>query len=228
MPHDSSVSTQQPSALTSADSPPSPMPDTPAKIFSAGTQFSHRTSKEQTSLSFRTVVGYHADCDDGFGAAFVAWLAMGARGRYLGLRYGADNLARLGDVKDEDVFIIDFSLTNQEVEALVKRGAKSVTILDHHLSAMKIWQGYGYDAISSDHMYTFISNGITVCFDMQHSGAMLAWQYFFPEDPPSDLIEYVQDNDLWRHYLPGCWLVAVPQPPQAGQRGCVWCRCLAH
>ncbi|MCI0350708.1 MAG: DHHA1 domain-containing protein, partial [Acidobacteriales bacterium] len=35
------------------------------------------------------------------------------------------------------------------------------------------------------------------------SGAMMAWQHFFPDVPAPRLIEHIQDRDLWRFALPG-------------------------
>jgi len=37
---------------------------------------------------------------------------------------------------------------------------------------------------------------------MQHSGAVLAWQYFMPNEPVPDLLRYVEDQDLWNWKLP--------------------------
>src|SRR5262249_25358010 len=44
--------------------------------------------------------------------------------------------------------------------------------------------------------------GIACVFDMERSGARLAWEYFFPEKDPPWLVNYVQDRDLWRWKLP--------------------------
>src|SRR5690606_24668973 len=39
-------------------------------------------------------------------------------------------------------------------------------------------------------------------FDLECSGAMLAWEYFNPGEPVPDLIRYIQDRDLGRFELP--------------------------
>lgn len=39
-------------------------------------------------------------------------------------------------------------------------------------------------------------------FDMNRSGAGLAWDHFFPDRPRPWLVNYVEDRDLWRHKLP--------------------------
>ncbi len=38
-------------------------------------------------------------------------------------------------------------------------------------------------------------------FDMQKSGAMLAWEYWFPGEPAPLLLRYIQDKDLWLFQL---------------------------
>jgi hypothetical protein len=45
--------------------------------------------------------------------------------------------------------------------------------------------------------------GHHVCFDLDHSGAVLSWLYFHPDTPTPDLLRYVEDQDLWNWALPG-------------------------
>ncbi len=65
--------------------------------------------------------------------------------------------------------------------------ARSVLILDHHKTA----EG---DLVN-------LPENVTVVFDMDKSGAHLAWNYFHPEPVPS-IIRIVEDRDLWRFKLP--------------------------
>jgi hypothetical protein len=37
---------------------------------------------------------------------------------------------------------------------------------------------------------------------MDRSGAVLSWNFFFPEKPLPRLLSYVQDQDLWRWEVP--------------------------
>jgi oligoribonuclease NrnB/cAMP/cGMP phosphodiesterase (DHH superfamily) len=67
----------------------------------------------------------------------------------------------------------------------IKEKAGSLLVLDHHLTAR--------DELA----------GLDFCtFDMDRSGAMLAWNHFNPDRTPPDLIKYVQDRDLWKWELP--------------------------
>ncbi len=38
-------------------------------------------------------------------------------------------------------------------------------------------------------------------FDMSHSGAMLAWHYFFRDKHPPQLLRHIEDRDLWQFKL---------------------------
>ena len=39
-------------------------------------------------------------------------------------------------------------------------------------------------------------------FDMDHSGAHMAWDKWFPQGPVPELVSYIQDRDLWKWELP--------------------------
>ncbi len=45
-----------------------------------------------------------------------------------------------------------------------------------------------------------LSQGVRVAaiFDMNRSGAGIAWDYFFPEDDRPELLNFIEDRDLWR------------------------------
>jgi oligoribonuclease NrnB/cAMP/cGMP phosphodiesterase (DHH superfamily) len=74
--------------------------------------------------------------------------------------------------------------------------ANEILILDHHLTAR--------DHFASDPSLenTLSANGHRAHFDLDQSGAMLAWNHFHPDQDPPDLIRYVQDQDLWQWELP--------------------------
>lgn len=122
---------------------------------------------------------YHGNCFDGFGAAYAAWQKFGDSATYLECHYGKP----LPEVDDgSDVYMIDFSSDRETIEALAKR--VNLVVLDHHKTAEEALKGLPY-----------------ATFDMNRSGAMLAWNYFFPGFIVPTLIEYVQDRDLWTFKL---------------------------
>jgi uncharacterized protein len=93
-----------------------------------------------------------------------------------------------------DVYIVDFSYP---LKALAKLGMSSRTlvILDHHKTAQEALKDFP-----------------GAIFDMNKSGAMLAWEYFHPDKQPPKLIEYVQDRDLWKKKFPETDIIAGALP----------------
>jgi hypothetical protein len=128
-----------------------------------------------------TVVVYHGNCPDGFGGAWSAWRKLGDAATYCAVSHG-DPPPELPP--NADVFIVDFAYPREQTLALHDRVA-SLTILDHHKSAQETLGDLDY-----------------ATFDMNRSGAMLAWNFWHPNEEPPALIRYVQDRDLWRFELP--------------------------
>lgn len=127
---------------------------------------------------------YHADCPDGFTAAWV--VAKSIPGVELTpARYGEP----APDCIDEEVFIVDFSYPRAELEALSDR-ARSVVVFDHHQTAQA-------------DLSTFAHPNARVVFDMGRSGAGITWDELHPDEQRLDLVSYVEDRDLWRLQLEG-------------------------
>ncbi len=125
------------------------------------------------------VVIYHADCTDGFGAAYSAWKLLGNRAEYHACKHGTSP----PDVKGKNVVVLDFSFNNATTKEMIEN-ADNLLVIDHHKSAM-----VELHDISNTH------------FDMTKSGAMLAWEYFHPGKEPPKFIKYIQDRDLWKWEL---------------------------
>lgn len=133
-----------------------------------------------------TLCIYHGNCADGFGAAFVVWLRYGHNVKYVAANYGEAP----PDCTDHDVLLVDFSYKLPELELILEQ-AKSVTILDHHKTA------------EADIQPLLDAGRIHGEFDMNRSGAALAWDWCYPGEDRARLIEYIQDRDLWRFHLEG-------------------------
>jgi len=74
---------------------------------------------------------YHANCTDGFGAAFSAWKLLGNRAEYYPCTHGD----KPPNVKGKNVVILDFSFDNKTTKKLIK-DANNLLVIDHHKSAM--------------------------------------------------------------------------------------------
>jgi uncharacterized protein len=136
---------------------------------------------------------YHAGCPDGFGAAWSVWRAWGERARYLP-RGHSDPFDASNHVGEQVVFA-DISLANEPLRALGDV-ADQVIVLDHHITALDHFRS----DLSLENV--LIRSGHVISFDLSHSGSVLAWQYFHPDEPVPELLRYVEDQDLWSWKLP--------------------------
>lgn len=152
-------------------------------------------------MSTPATIYYHADCLDGFGAAYAAWRHLGDAARYQPMHYGMDWQAE--DVTGRDVFILDFSFSRAELERMATL-ARSVCQIDHHASARAAWaELLQADEGSGGERFHDASRNLTVIFDLERSGARLAWEYFHPDTAVPEAIAHIEDQDMWRFGLPG-------------------------
>jgi hypothetical protein len=125
---------------------------------------------------------YHGNCADGFTAAWVVRKALGDIEFHAGVYQTPPP-----DVTGKDVVMVDFSYKRQVLQEMAAK-ANSILILDHHKSA-------------ADDLIDLPAN-VQPVFDMDRSGAGLAWDFFFPNERRPALIDHVEDRDLWRFNLP--------------------------
>ena len=94
----------------------------------------------------KPLVIYHANCTDGFGAAFAAWLKLGDNAEYLPMDYlkNTDGVAEFHErvkidcsISERDVYILDFSLPKVVMDWLFAH-ARRVVWLDHHATSRTI------------------------------------------------------------------------------------------
>lgn len=141
----------------------------------------------------RRVCFYHAGCPDGFGAAWAVRRAWGDLGEYR--PRGHDDPLDVAELGDAEVVFVDIAPHNHHLRALLEATAR-VRVLDHHVSSR--------DRYRSDPALAAAASrgGHAVHFDLEHSGAVLAWRHFQPEAPLPPLLAYVEDQDLWTWKLP--------------------------
>jgi uncharacterized protein len=131
----------------------------------------------------KRIIVYHADCHDGITALWVCRQKWPDAEAYPGVHGEPPDLDRL---RDADVVVVDFSW-RRDVLLDVEKVAASLVVLDHHQTARDDLAGLAF-----------------ATFDMERSGAGLAWDTLFPEMARPALVNYVEDRDLWRFALPGC------------------------
>lgn len=121
---------------------------------------------------------FHAACSDGIVSAFCMHKKY-PNAEFYAARYDSP----IPDFSNKNVYIVDFSYPRTTMLE-IKQKAASVVLLDHHKSA--------FESLSD----------LDFChFDMNKSGAMLAWEYCFSEKAPW-ICEYTQDRDLFKFALP--------------------------
>lgn len=145
----------------------------------------------------KQLVIYHADCTDGFGAAFAAWLKFGSDADYHAARYGDDAVP---DWQGREVYILDFSFPRALMDDAFQL-AKHVVWLDHHKTAFEMWIGGLFDGTEGRHEQHDQVRDIVLDFDK--SGALLAWEYFHPGAAIPKLIQHIDDRDRWQFKLDG-------------------------
>lgn len=161
---------------------------------------------------------YHGNCADGFTAAWAVHSRFGSTFDYHAGVYGAEP----PDVTGRDVVLVDFSYKRPVLQQM-RRAARSVLVLDHHKTAIDdLAAGDGFVDISGwttdygridpwqRHLgnveqdgFEGAHNTIYTLFDLERSGAGIAWDFFHPGDVRPRLVDYAEDRDLWRFNLKG-------------------------
>ena len=143
---------------------------------------------------------YHADCADGFGAAYAAWQRFGDAATYRPMHHGQP--WEMAEIAGHAVYILDFSFPPDKLEAISSL-AQSVVQIDHHASARQPWAHLLVRTADGGESYRHPTLALTLCFNLDKSGARLAWEYFHPAQPVPLILRHIEDMDLWRFALPG-------------------------
>ena len=145
-------------------------------------------TEQKLEITKDIVVIYHGDCPDGFSAAWVAWKKFGENADYFGAGHGEPIPNGL---INKEIYILDFSFS-KEIMAEVVKNNKKVVVIDHHKSAE--------ESVKMAHEYVY---------EMDRSGAVLAWQYFYPDLSVPWLLRYIGDRDIWKLELPDTFAMGL-------------------
>lgn len=124
----------------------------------------------------KMILFYHAPCPDGFGAAYAFWKKYGDSIEYFPLKHGDE----LPDISNRDVVFADIA-PEREVALEIETKAKSLLILDHHISK--------YEGLKDLPFFVYAE---------KNSGAILSWNYLFPNTKPPAILKYIEDRDIWK------------------------------
>lgn len=148
--------------------------------------FDNKTLKKD-DINF---VIYHSPCSDGFTSALCAYIYLRNKGKNMeDIKFFPGNYGNpdIPDVTGKNVLICDFSYKKEIFDKMYEQTNGNILVLDHHKTAEKELENV---------------NNENKVFDMKHCGAYITWTYFFGFDNIPKMIEYVEDNDLWKKLLP--------------------------
>jgi oligoribonuclease NrnB/cAMP/cGMP phosphodiesterase (DHH superfamily) len=129
-----------------------------------------------------THVLFHGNCYDGFTAAWIARNAGVPEQNLIPCHYGGKSFP---DVPSEaKVLMVDFSY-DRPILQVMKDSIDDLIVLDHHRTAEAQLHGLDW-----------------AYFDMEESGASLAWKFFHPDQAVPRFVDYIREHDLWRFELP--------------------------
>lgn len=134
----------------------------------------------------KILVIYHDKCADGKAAAWCAYRYFKDK-----VEYPEDHEVEFYPTlhnrpppwkrisKADKVYILDFAYSRKDMQKIAEE--RRLLVLDHHKSAEAECHGLGF-----------------CLFDMERSGAGMAWDYFFSSDTRPWLIDYIEDRDIWK------------------------------
>lgn len=167
----------------------------------------------------KAIVIYHANCLDGFGAAYCFHHLkehIPYDLEFHPAQYGEEPPYK--QLAGKHVFIVDFSYKRTQMIGIALQAA-SLVVLDHHKTSEKDLEGLeeaireeerikaaelGYNGVEEDdYVACFIH------FNMNHSGTGLTWEYLTACYVPMNcvvktpaLLKNIEDRDLWKFELP--------------------------
>lgn len=153
------------------------------------------------------MVIYHDKCADGIVAAWACWKRWGDAPEYRAANYGYQPPE---DVAGKNILIVDFSYKLDDLAAMVTAGAKSIVILDHHETARDALTPFCLSGIPLADLVRELPGvleGVTglyalppilAVFDMDRSGAHMAWEFAMQGIEAPLLVVLAERYDLWR------------------------------
>lgn len=134
-------------------------------------------------------------CMDGLTAAWAIWK------RWPDIEFRPAQYGNTPpDVTGKNVIIVDFSY-KRDVLLETAKGAKWIVIVDHHKTAeadLADWSAGPFTVDDGIALGLKPPHNIQAWFDMDKSGARLAWEYAHPGKDVPLLVRFVEDRDLWR------------------------------
>lgn len=123
------------------------------------------------------VIVYHCPCIDGTSAAYAAY-SFNPNFQFIGWNLNTDTVM-FDEFQNTTIGFFDCAPTPKMWSSLFERN-NQILVVDHHIGNK-----------------SELSDKSNCVFDMEKSGGMLAWEYFFPTLPIPLLIWHIGKRDLW-------------------------------
>lgn len=135
----------------------------------------------------KVLVIYHGRCADGTCAAWCADLFFSQQDEEVEIEFYPAKHNKpppYKRIEKADVtYVLDFCYPRNDLVQMA--GLTDLKVLDHHISAKAE------------------CHGLDFCeFDMERSGAGMAWDHFFPGVDRPWIVDYVEDRDIWKWEWP--------------------------
>ena len=147
----------------------------------------------------RELVLYHKGCPDGLYAAAALFYRIAKNNALAPVEFTFIALDPSNTLENvvfdgfQRVYVLDLSLSAAAVTRLIESVAVSnaaVVLIDHHKTTV--------DTLPIYNNYQFSS----VIFDQKHSAAWLAFEYFNPGVKVPEVVQFVEQRDLYKFTLP--------------------------
>lgn len=135
----------------------------------------------------KPILFYHANCMDGFTAAYVFWDKFKDEYDYHALDYKDAIPVEL--IEHRKTVFVDICMPKGVMETVSVLSGEPCLVLDHHIGMQDVFN----ELQESHHVYG--------CFSTQYSGAGLAWNWLHGGDNIPWFIAAVEDRDLWKFNL---------------------------
>lgn len=161
-------------------------------------QDTDRTDRADVPNPLNIVCLYHADCMDGFAAAWAVREYFGRDIELHAVRYGGP-IPKIP--KGSKVLIVDFSYPKDVLESMLEEFELAwIVVIDHHKTAEKELESYltiNTEFFRGDRINKH-PRGIYKCFDMDQSGAGLTYRTLYGGTYCPYILAYIEDYDLRR------------------------------
>lgn len=154
---------------------------------------------------------YHGGCTDGIAAAWAVRHARACAFFYPGVYQRQPE-----PFENQRLLFVDFAYKYDVMLELAMRN-EHITVLDHHKTAQEDLMRLNNEC-----------DNVTLEFDMDRCGAMMAWDHFHPTKDRPWLLEAIDAQDRWQPHRDPALITALRAHPHAPSDTLPWDALMVH